>query len=688
MFRTQFSARFLAALPVFFSMAHAPLTLASSLSTGVQPILDEKALDSSVNPCENFYQFSCGGWMNSIDLPADKVAYFRQWSGMEDETEKKLNEILEAFAKGDTSGAKSKYASKLGDFYKSCMNTTESPQASTQLLLAKFVEINRIKNLHSLAGEVADLQLLGVNLFFGFSPGQDFTDSSKVVAIASQGGLSLPEREYYFKTDSKSVETRQKFVEHVTKQLAAVGYRRGNAMKAAQFILRFETELAKGAATMEERRDPNGMNHPMSVTDFTKLSPSFDWSTYLARLGVAKLTSLNAAEPKFYKNLDSVLKATPLSALKTYMKWKMLMSSATYMTASFEKESFNFWEGFLQGKQSMSPRWKKCTRLVGEALSDALGEAFVSVSNGEAARTKTGELIDSVKKAFLENLSSLTWLDDATRKAAADKLAVLHQKLAYPDHWKSYDGLSVSPMNLLSNTLASNKMESLRSFDEIGKPVDHSKWYMPAWEVNAYYDPSNNEFVFPLGILQPPVLDLKASDGANMGALGATLGHEMTHGYDDEGSQFDGSGNLRDWWPAPVRAEFTKHAQCYADQASKYEALPGLFINGATTLGENLADQGGTKLAYRAFKSMAAGRPEAPLFAGRYNETQQFFISYAQSWCGKIRPEKLRSQLQTDVHPPVDYRVNGVVVNMPEFAEAFGCSAGQKMAPAERCSLW
>lgn len=675
------------ALPLLFVIS-ALTANAASLPTGVQPILDEKALDKTINPCENFYQFSCGGWMNSIELPEDKTAYFRQWSGMEDETEKKLNAILEAFAKGDTSLAKSKYAVKLGDYYQSCMNTTESPQASTQLLLAKLIEINKIKNMRSLAAEVADLHLLGVNLFFGFSPGQDFTDSSKVVAMASQGGLSLPEREYYFKTDEKSVETRQKFVEHVAAQFRTVGYRRGNALKAAQFILQFETQLASAAATMEEKRDPNAMNHPMTVSGFSKLSPSFDWSTYLSHLGVANLSELNATEPKFYKNFEAILRITPLSALKTYMKWQMILRSAPSMTSSFETENFNFWEAFLQGKKSMSPRWKKCTRLVGEALRDGLAEAFVSASNGEAARTKTALLIDAVKKSFLENLAGLTWLDDETRKAAVEKLATLNQKLAFPDHWKTYDGLAVSSMNLLSNTFASAKLESAKLLSEIGKPVDHGKWYMPAWEVNAYYDPSNNEFVFPLGILQPPVLDLNASDGANMGALGATIGHELTHGYDDEGSQFDGRGNLRDWWPAPVRAEFTKNAQCYASQASKYEALPGLFINGATTLGENLADQGGTKLAYRAFKTMSAGRPEAPVFAGQYNETQQFFISYAQSWCGKLRPEKLRSQLQTDVHPPVDYRVNGVVVNMPEFADAFACTVGQKMAPAERCSLW
>ncbi len=649
--------------------------------TEIPDIIDADAINHNVNPCDDFYQFACGKWLQDLNMPADKSSYYHQFTALDDQTRETLKTLIETAPKD----------SRLGKFYTSCMDESSPGQSGLQTLTELFARIDLVQNNQQLAATVAQLHLLGANALFSFGSAQDLNDATQVIGFATQGGMSLPERDYYLKSDAKSVATRTEFASHVSKMLnltdTSGGYGTPTKDQAAQ-ILALETRLASAAFSLEDQGDPSKINHPIGIAGLKGLTPAFDWESYFAALGVSAPAALNVTEPDFYTNLNTVLAATPLEQLKSYLKWQVVKRSAMLMGKATEDESFRFWQGYLAGKKQLEPRWKRCTNVVSSDLGDEVGQAFVQLLKDAAATKKqTRTLIETIKDIFSGNLEALAWLDAPTVLAAREKLSHVNDKVAFPDKWKDYSSVEITDSTLLQNDIAATTFEARRQLAKIGRPVDRTEWQMPPWEINAYYDPSLNEIVFPYGILQSPVFNLKASDGANMGALGATVGHELTHGFDNDGSKYDGFGNVKSWWPEQIRRGFEERSQCLIDQANKYEVLPGLFVNGTRTLTENIADQGGTKLAYLAYKRMAQGRPSAPVVAG-FDENQQYFVSYAQSWCAKRTEESMRQQLISNTHPPEEFRVNGVLMNIPAFGDAFGCKEGNRMAPKNRCAVW
>lgn len=641
------------------------------------PILDINAINKAISPCDDFYQYACGTWLRKTKIPSDKSATYRQWTLLDDISEKKLNDLLTQYSNGDFH-VKSKYAEQLGAVYGSCM-AKNLPENKTKLL-ELLSSIDRIDSPKAFAEMVAGLQERGINVLFSFYGAPDNNDSTRMIGYMDQGGMSLPDREFYLKQDAKSQKILRSYDQHTARTFQLLETA-GNTST----ILQLETQLAKHALPLDDRRDPEKTNNPMSISDFKKLAPKFDWDSYFAYFNLSQMKKIIVSEPEFYKGLNAILETWKAEDLKTYLRWQTIHSFSEAAGGKLENENFVFFKKTLAGTKKKQERWKVCTHLTGSLMNEALGEAYVNMVSGDAQKKYTQELIDGIKQSFAKNLDRLDWIDSSTKKAALEKLGKLNQKIAYPNQWRNYDTLKATSSNIVTNVAKANQFNTRFNLSKIGLPVDKNEWQMSVWEANAYYEASRNEIVFPLAELLPPVLDLQASDGANFGALGATVGHELTHGYDDSGRHYDADGNLKDWWSENTSKRFEEKSACFIEQAGKYR-FGDLAVNGKATLGENLADQGGTKLAYLAFQARktAAQKPRT----GDFSEEQEFFISYAQSWCGKNTEESLRNQILSDYHPPVEFRVNAVVMNMPEFAKAFSCKEGSRMAPANRCFLW
>ena len=655
-------------------------------------ILDERAL-KNFNPCEDFYQFSCGTWLDETVIPGDRRAVYRQSTPLDEATDKNLNKILEAYAKGDFT-LKAKYADKLSDFYKSCMNAAAFSEPSLKILLNEVAKIKRVSTPQELAKAVAGLHLAGTQALFGFSPAQSLNDSTKVIGNFGQSGFALGERDYYFDEDEKSVEIRKTYQDYIAQLMMSLGLNRAEGAKIAASVMKIETALAKDAYSAADQWDPSKTNHPMTRSELQKLAPHFDWGTYMTELGQARLNTLNVDEPEFFQGMDKVLTATSKSDLKNYLIWLLANDSAPEISGTLENLSFGFWNAYLNGSKQQLPRWQHCTREVENHMGYALAEAYVQTVDGDAIKKSTESLIVSIKEAFVNDLQLLVsgadaWIDSETIKEALRKVESMSQKVGAPEIWHNYDSLQTTDTYLV-NSARIAKFEALRSLAKIGKPVVKTDWDMMPWEVNAYYDRSNNEFVFPFGILQPPSLDLSASEGANLGSFGGgTIGHELTHGFDSSGSQYDSHGNVQNWWSPATLEQFQKRSQCYVEQANNFLIKEvNLKVDGAQTLEENLSDQGGVKLGYMALEKSLQQRPQSALWLGKYTERQQYWIAYAQSWCAKVTPEALRSQMTSDPHPPSEFRVNAVMMNRPEFARDFNCPVGAAMAPVNRCSIW
>jgi putative endopeptidase len=545
-------------------------------------------------------------------------------------------------------------------------------------------------------GELAaKLQLFGVSVFFAMGPAQDLNDSTKTIADISQGGLSFSAKNYYFDTDAKSVEIRQKFVDHVANVFKLLGSNAPEASAIGASILKFETALAQGEYSLDDSYDPSKTNHPTKLADLQKSSTSFDYAIYFRTLNLPAVTSLNVDEPEYLQNLNKVFKATSAADLSNYLTFRLVDSLSSDMGGDFNKENFAFYNVYMEGAKQPLPQWKLCTELVKNALGYGLAEAYVQTFDGKDLKLRTEAMISNIKQTFKDDLNDLNkspdaWIDDQTLKGADEKVDAIAQKVGAPTKFRDYSIVKTTPTNMLENVLRVTIFEVRRSLAKIGRPVDKTEWGMMPWEINAYYDRSNNEFVFPFGILMPPSIDFSFSDGANYGSFGGgTIGHELTHGFDNNGQKYDSKGNLRNWWTPATNAKFTEKAQCYIDQANAYEIKSvGLKVNGSQTLEENLADQGGVKLGYKALDKILSGRAQSAPWQGRYTERQQYWIGYAQSWCTKTTDEALRSRMSTDPHPPAEFRVNAVLMNRPEFARDFNCAANAPMAPAARCSLW
>lgn len=652
-------------------------------------ILDERAINDKIDPCDNFYEFSCGKWIDSTVIPDDKSSVNRQITPLSDLTDVNLNKIILSYVNNENPNP-TVNAKKIADFYTSCMNADKNSEASLAEFKKQLAKIQSVKTSKDLAAVSAELSLAGVSPFLGFGATPNMQNSEVMIGDVEQGGYALGEKDYYFNKDKKSLEIVKKYKEHMASVFELLGHNKIKAKLMAFNVYNLEKRLAGSAYSIEDQNDSSKINHPIGVDGLKKLAPNFDWATYFQTLGNPNLSVLNVGEPEFFQNMSKVLKTTSNRTLVDYLTWLAADHASNYIAGDFEKTHFAFWSKYLGGAKAMKPQWKKCTQAVENSLGYALAEAYVKTFDGNAIKAKTEEMITDVKAAFSENLKTLDWLDSATLDLAMEKVQVMGQKVGAPTIWRDYKALEVTDQNYFLNGIRLSQFEARRDLAKMGKAVDKQEWGMMPWEINAYYESSMNEFNFPFGILQPPSLDLTASEGANMGAFGGgTIGHELTHGFDTNGSQYDSRGNLKNWWSKKTLEQFNQRAQCFIEQANQYKIESvGLNVDGAQTLTENLADQGGVKLGYLALVRSLGRRPEAPLWLNRYNERQQYWIAYGQSWCTKAKDESLRQQMTTDSHPPAEFRVNDVMMNRPEFARDFNCKEKTKMAPANRCSLW
>jgi endothelin-converting enzyme/putative endopeptidase len=649
------------------------------------PSLDLNSMDKTADPCVDFYQYSCGGWMKNNPIPADQASW-SVYGKLHEDNQRFLWGILDDLSK-KTAG-RSANQQKIGDMFGSCMDEGAVEKAGARPLKPELDAIAALKNKKELAALLGQehLSTEGSGLLFNFGSDQDFSDSSQVIAFALAGGLGLPDRDYYSKTDAKSEEIRQKYLAHVAKMLELLGDKPATAKSEAQSIMRIETALAKASLTRVERRDPHKLFHKMDRAQLQALTPDFDWNTYLKVAGVPDVQTFNVTQPAFYKELDHQIQTNSLADLKNYLRWHIASANAPFLSSPFVRENFDFYSRTLRGVQQLPPRWKRCVRLVDGLLGEALGQEFVNRAFSEDMKKRTVEMTRQIEQAMQEDIEQLTWMGPDTKKQALEKLHSVVNKVGYPDKWRDYSSVTIRRGDFLGDVQRSVAFESHRQLNKIGKPLDRGEWGMTPPTVNAYYNPQMNDINFPAGVLEPPLYDIKLDDAPNYGNTGSTIGHELTHGFDDEGRQFDAKGNLRDWWTAQDAENFTKRAQCVVDQYAQYTVIDEIKINSKLTEGEDVADLGGTILAWVAWKAAEQGKQLEN--RDGFTPDQRFFIGFAQWACENERPENQRVNAITDPHSPGKYRINGVVVNMPEFQQAFGCKAGQPMVKENRCRVW
>ena len=666
-----------------------PAETANSIPASYTPGLDVTAMDKSVDPCVDFYAYACGGWQQKNPIPADQSS----WSltaKLQEENRQVLRLILEKAAAPDPH--RGPIQQKIGDFYASCMDEKAVNATGAGALQVDLDRIAAVRTKGDLADYLAHAHPQDIGIYFGQAPlfrfgsTQDAKNSAEVIAEVDQGGLGLPDRDYYLKDDAKSQELRAKYVAHVQKMLELAGETGPAAAADAQAVMRIETALAKGSMTRVERRDPKATYHRMSRQELQALSPAFPWDRYFGAYGLSGVKSLNVVSPDFVKAMDAVIASEEPAALQGYLRWHLVHAQTRWLASPFVEEDFNFYSRTLTGARELQARWKRCVRFTDRALGEALGQAYVEVAFSAQAKQRTLTMVQQIEQAMARDIRQLSWMSEPTKQQALTKLHTVVNKVGYPDKWRDYAALKIARGDALGNGERANAFEFMRQLRKIGKPVDRTEWYITTPTVNAYYDPQNNSINFPAGILQPPLFDPKMDDAPNYGDTGGTIGHELTHGFDDQGRQFDAEGNLRDWWQSQDAKEFERRAQCVADQYAQYTIVDEIKINSKLTLGEDVADIGGLILAYMAWREETRGQKLPPVEA--LTPEQRFFIGYGQSWCSNQRPEVMRMRAMTDPHSPPKHRTNGVVRNMPEFQEAFHCKTGAPMAPAEKCRVW
>jgi putative endopeptidase len=652
-----------------------------------EPVLDVSAMDRSVDPCVDFYAYSCGGWMKKNPIPPDQASW-GTYGKLEDENRAQLRTILEETAKTDT--PRNAVTQKIGDFYSSCMDEAAIEKLGTNPLAPELKRIAALKSKRDFAAYVSTAQfppaIYGSGTLFAFRSDQDFKDSAHVIAEVDQGGLGLPDRDYYIKDDDKSKDLRKAYVAHLAKMFELVGDTPTAAAAEAATVMRIETALAKGQMTRVERRDPPKLYHKMTTSELQKLAPSFNWKSYFAKTGMGSLASLNVVPPDYLRTLSAEIKSENLVDWKAYLRWHAIHNAATDLSSAFVKENFAFYGKTLRGREELPPRWKRCTNDVDDDLGEALGQAYVAKYFSPEAKQAALKMVQEIEASMQSEIQTLPWMGAATKEQALTKLHTIVNKIGYPDKWRDYSALEVVRGDQIGNSERAAWFEFHRWLTKIGKPVDRAEWGMTPPTINAYYDPQKNDINFPAGILQPPLFSALSDAAPNYGDTGATMGHELTHAFDDEGSQFDAQGNLRNWWTEDDRKEFEKRAQCVVNQYSGYTIIDDIKINGKLTNGEDLADLGGTLLAYLAWKQDTAGRKLETL--DDLTPEQRFFVAYGQSWCTNERDENKRLRATVDPHSPEKYRANGVVSNMPEFHEAFHCKPGQPMVRENSCRVW
>jgi predicted metalloendopeptidase len=645
---------------------------------------DTANLDKTCKPCDDFYQFAMGGWMKANPIPP-AYSTWGSFSRLLDKNQQNLQQILEAAE--SAKAAPGSNEQKIGDFYASCMDTAAIEEAGTKAIDAELANIAAIKNAADLEAETARLHKEGVGVLFGFRANQDAKDSSQVVGAAWQGGLGLPEREYYLKQDDKSKQLRDAYVKHVARMFELLGDSADASGAEATTVLGIETSLATASMRNTDLRDPNKTYHRLKMAELQAMTPDFSWETYFKLLGHPELREINVGQPDFFKALDSQLTATPLAGWKTYFRWHLLNSSAPALPEKFVAEEFDFRGKTLTGAKEIQPRWKRCTQATDRALGEALGQLYVQKYFPPEAKAHALVMVHNLIAALHNDLQTLSWMSPETRAQATAKLEAFAVKIGYTDKWRDYSALKIDRTSYLANQRRASAFEFQRRLERIGKPVDRTEWGMTPPTVNAYNNSSMNEIVFPAGILQPPFYDPKADDAVNYGGMGAVIGHEITHGFDDHGSEFDGHGNLKNWWTDDDLKNFKERAACVQSQFDGYVVDGDLHENGKLVLGESIADLGGLAISYAAYEKSLEGKPRPPDKDG-FTPEQRFFLGWAQVWGANERLEYERLMANTNPHPLPRFRGDGPLSNMAEFAKAFGCKKGDAMVREQVCKIW
>jgi endothelin-converting enzyme/putative endopeptidase len=651
------------------------------------PSLDAASMDRSVDACEDLYTYSCGGWQKNNPIPADESSW-SVYGKLLNDNQHYLWGILEDAAK--MGAERTPAQQKIGDYFAACMDVDAIEKVGAAPLTADLARIDAIQDKRALGAWLGELQARtgSSGMFFATAVEQDARDATQVIAAVNAGGIGLPDRDYYLKDDPHSKEARTRYLAHVQRMFELLGDDATAAHADAAVVLRIETALANATLTRVEQRDPYKIYHRQTLAGLQKLAPALDWQAYFTAAGLNPQPWLNLAQPAFVKELDARIAAESLPDLKTYLRWTLVDATGTYLSKSFVNEDFAFYSAYMRGVQSDEPRWKKCVVWVDRDLPDALGKEFVARAFPSVMKEKTLLMTQQIEAAMKERIERLDWMKPATKKEALAKLAKVRNKIGYPDVWRDYSQLAIERGDFFGNVTRSIAFESRRQAAKVGQPVDRGEWQMSAPTVNAYYDWQLNDVNFPAGVLLPPLYDAKLDDAPNYGDTAGTIGHELTHAFDDQGRQYDGDGNLRDWWGQRDAVNFEKRAQCVRDQYSKYVIVDDVKINGALTSGEDIADLGGELLAWMAWQEQTRSMQLAA--ADDLSPEQRFFVGFAQWACSNERPATLRLNAVVDPHSPTRDRVNGVVTNMPEFAQAFHCKPGQALVkPQEKmCKIW
>ncbi|MCX5795212.1 MAG: M13 family metallopeptidase [Elusimicrobia bacterium] len=650
------------------------------------PSLDVTAMDRSVDPCADLYRYSCGGWQKKNPIPADQTA----WDVYRKLSEDNLTFLRAVLEQAASAKERDAVTARIGDYYAACMDEAAADRLGTAPIRADLDAIAAAGSTRELSALLARLQREseGRGILFAAGSQQDPDDSETQIASFDQGGLGLPDRDYYFKTDDKSKDNRERYVAHVAKVLELLDDAPADARRSAAQIMRLETALAGASLTKVERRDPYKLKHKMKPADLETLAPALAWKEYLAQLQAPPFDTVNVTAPAFFTEVSRRLGSEPLSVWKDYLRFHLANGRAPVLSAPFVNEDFEFYRKYLKGAKEIQPRWKRCVELVDSQLGEALGQAFVRKVFTPPTKEAALAMVRGIEAVMERRLKAREWMGPETKKAALDKLRAVRNKIGYPDRWRDYSSVRVERTDAAGNVARAAAFEFRRQLGKIGRPVDHGEWGMTPPTVNAYFDAQMNDINFPAGVLQPPLYDPKMDDAPNYGNTGGTIGHELTHGFDDEGHQYDAHGNLKDWWTKADAAQFAERAKCVSDQYGSYVAVDDIHVNSALSLGEDIADLGGEILAYEAWQDAVKGKALSP--NDGLTPEQRFFVGFAQWACENARPEQQREWALTNPHSPARYRINGVVVNMPEFARAFACPAGAPMTkPAGKaCSIW
>jgi len=643
-------------------------------------------IDKTLDPCVDFYQYACGNWLKTAEIPPDQSSWV-SFVELDERNLVTLHDILEKASANNPS--RTAVEQKIGDFYESCMDEKAVDAKGIGSLKPELDRIAAAGDKQALMDAIARVHLMGPNPLFNFYSNSDLHNADQVIAYLDQGGLSLPDRDYYIKNDARMTEMRKHLVEYVNQVFVLAGQSPTQAAESAQTVLRIETALAQDSMDRTVRRDPHTRDHKMTRDAAVALAPNFHLDQYFAATGAPNFSEMNVSNPDFFKQVNGVVASESLDGLKTYVSWHLLREAAPWLSQPFVDANFKMRQA-LTGQKEIQQRWKRCVELTDQSLGEALGQKYVEVTFGPDAKQRMLRMVAALEKSLDEDIQGLPWMTGETKKQAELKLQAIRNKIGYPDVWRDYSSLTIVRGDLLGNFLRANEFESKRELAKIGKPLDRNEWGMTPPTVNAYYSPPYNEIVFPAGILQPPFFDKNMDDAVNMGGIGLVIGHELTHGFDDQGRKYDPQGNLHDWWTPEDGKEFEQRVSCVANEYSNFVAVDDLKLNGRLTLGENTADNGGARIALMALEHMIADDKtgkEGQKIDG-YTSEQRFFLGFGRVWCEKRRPEYERVQVTVNPHSTGKWRVDGVVQNMPEFQKAWGCKAGQPMVSANACHVW